>query len=100
MADKMNVNAMAIMKISMLDAIADYQNRLKKIKFKPVVIKGNECKTEQDIFGCYEADLINSTQYDAKLELFHKRNKECEQLKKDYEDAIDYMKKIIWNTFD
>lgn len=55
--------ARIMMIADMRKIIEKYENKLKHTNYRPIQVKGNSCKTEEEIQGCLEADLINYDQY-------------------------------------
>lgn len=77
--------------------VEKYENKLKHTNYRPIQIKGCPCKTDADIQGCLEADLITYDQYLNKLEIFHQRNSDVDKKRKDLQNSIEYMHEMMFN---
>lgn len=90
--------ARLMMIADMRKIIEKYENKLKHTNYRPIQVKGNTCKTESDIQGCLEADLITYDQYIKKCELLHARNSDVDKKKKDLKNSIEYLHEMIFNS--
>ncbi len=72
---------------------------LKKLKMKPIIVKGYQCSSEKEIYGFYEADMLTHDQYIAKLEKLDKKNADYLTRKRILEEKIEILEKLINGCF-
>lgn len=77
----------------------EFESESEKLKMKPIIVKGEKCRSEKDLFGFYEADMLTPAQYEAKREKLAKTNADYLTRKKILEEKIEILKILISGCF-